>query len=63
MNRQQWDALGIGRLGIFVPVVESGGFGAAAARLNLTQPAVSFHIRAIKELVGDPLFVAPRRGV
>lgn len=63
MNRAQWDAPRIGRLGVFVTVVEGGGFGAAATRLNLTQPAVRFHIRALRKLVGDPLFVAPRRGV
>jgi DNA-binding transcriptional LysR family regulator len=37
-------------------VVDSGGFGAAAAALNITQPSVSVHIRELESKVGSPLF-------
>lgn len=35
----------------------------AAARLNLSQPALSAQLRRLREIFGDPLFVAARRGV
>ena len=39
----------------FVAVFDEGGFGRAAARLNLTQSAVSGHLRRLEEQVGKPL--------
>ena len=44
------------RLRVFVAVVENAGFGAAAAALNIAQPSVSAHVRALEENVGSPLF-------
>jgi len=44
------------RLEVFVAVVESRSFGAAAASLNITQPSVSVHMRTLEEKVGAPLF-------
>jgi len=35
----------------------------AAARLNLSQPALSNKLRRLREIFGDPLFVPTRRGV
>jgi len=37
-----------------------GGFRAAAAKLNLSQPAISMRVRELERAVGSPLFV--RRG-
>ncbi|TJW32495.1 MAG: LysR family transcriptional regulator, partial [Mesorhizobium sp.] len=39
----------------FVAVFDEGGFSRAAARLNLTQSAVSGHLRRLEEQVGKPL--------
>jgi DNA-binding transcriptional LysR family regulator len=35
----------------------------AAARLNLSQPALSAQLRRLREIFGDPLLVPARRGV
>jgi DNA-binding transcriptional LysR family regulator len=40
----------------FVAVFDEGGFSRAAARLNLTQSAVSGHLRRLEEQIGKPLF-------
>lgn len=39
----------------FVTVVDEDGFSRAAARLNLTQSAVSGHLRRLEEQLGKPL--------
>lgn len=43
------------QLAAFATVVELGSFSAAAARLNLTQPAVSFQIRQLERRLGVAL--------
>jgi LysR family cyn operon transcriptional activator len=40
----------------FHTVCTEGGFGRAAVRLNCTQPAVSYQVRALERDVGAPLF-------
>lgn len=44
------------RLEVFVAVVDHAGFGAAASALNVAQPSVSAHIRALEGQVGATLF-------
>jgi DNA-binding transcriptional LysR family regulator len=44
--------LSLNQLRMFVAVVEEGGFGAAAAALGVTQPAVSHGIRALERTMG-----------
>jgi DNA-binding transcriptional LysR family regulator len=52
------------RLEVFVAVSESGGFRAAAQKLNMTQPSVSVHMQALEEQAGGSLFDRRRgRGV
>ena len=46
----------------FVAVAEEQHFTRAAARLHLTQPALSKHIRALESLVRTPLFTRGRHG-
>jgi DNA-binding transcriptional LysR family regulator len=46
----------------FLAVVETGGFTAAARRINVTQPTVG-GIAELERLVGAPLFVRDRRNV
>ncbi|NWB96901.1 LysR family transcriptional regulator [Pseudomonas gingeri] len=45
----------------FVAVVDEGGFSRAAARLHLTQSAVSGHLRRLEEQVGKPLLARTTR--
>lgn len=47
----------------FHAVAQYGGFSKAAARLALTQPAVSDHIRKLEETYGVQLFLRSPRGV
>src|SRR5688500_16045110 len=47
----------------FHAVAASGGFSKAAARLNLSQPAVSDHVRKLEENYGVELFSRTRRKV
>jgi len=44
------------RLEVFVCVVETAGFGAAAEALDISQPSVSSHMRALEKLAGTELF-------
>jgi DNA-binding transcriptional LysR family regulator len=46
----------------FLAVVETGGFTAAARRVNVTQPTL-VGIAELERLVGAPLFVRDRRNV
>lgn len=55
--------LNLFRLQVFVAVVERGGYSAAAAQLNLGQPSVSFHVKALEALLGARLLVYRDRKV
>jgi DNA-binding transcriptional LysR family regulator len=52
----------LGQLRTFRAVAETQSFTKAAARLNLTQSAVSHQIKALETELGEPLFVRGRRG-
>jgi DNA-binding transcriptional LysR family regulator len=43
------------RLRTFLAVAEEGSYSAAARRLGVTQPTVSFHVRSLEGLFGDGL--------
>ncbi|MHB8624773.1 MAG: LysR family transcriptional regulator [Aggregatilineales bacterium] len=51
------------KLEIFETVVEEGSFSAAAARLYISQAAVSQHIQGLEASLGTKLFDRRRRGV
>jgi DNA-binding transcriptional LysR family regulator len=51
------------RLRTFVAVVEEGGFGRAARRLNVAQPAVSKQVRDLEVDLGGALLVRDPAGV
>src|SRR3954447_13189321 len=55
--------LSLQRLQVFVAVIDHGGFSAAAAYLDLGQPTVSFHIKALERLLGARLLVYRDRRV
>lgn len=50
-------------LSVFVAVAEENSFSAAAKKLNLTQPTVSFHIDNLEKKLGCPLFIRTVKGV
>lgn len=53
----------LGWMRIFVEVATLGSFSSAAARLGLTQPAVSYQIRRLEEQFGVSLLHRRHRGV
>jgi DNA-binding transcriptional LysR family regulator len=44
------------RLEVFVAILDAGSFAAAAQRLEIAQPSVSAHVRALEQAVGGSLF-------
>ena len=56
-------ALETQELASFAVLAEQLHFGRAAARLHISQPALSKRIRSLEEKVGGPLLVRNRRGV
>lgn len=44
------------RLSVFKCVVDAGGFNLAAVRLDIAQPSVGAHIKALEDQIGQPLF-------
>jgi DNA-binding transcriptional LysR family regulator len=50
-------------LSVFLSVAEEGSFSAAAKKLNLTQPTVSFHIDNLEKKFACPLFIRTSKGV
>ena len=57
------DALSLHQLKVLLLLLEERSVSAAARRLGVTQPAVSHALRALRELLGDPLLVAGARGM
>lgn len=47
----------------FLAIADAGGFGSAAARLNLSQTALSHRMRKLEESLGVQLLVRTSRGV
>ena len=43
------------RLAVFVRVVDTGSFTAAAAALDMSQPSVSYHVRQLEATLGASL--------
>lgn len=50
------------RLGLFLAVVDHGGFTAAARAIHVAQPSVSLGVRELERELGAELFVRSRRG-
>lgn len=48
------------RLSVFKAVVEEGGFNRAAMRLDISQPSVGAHVRALEHQAGHALFERKR---
>jgi LysR family transcriptional activator of mexEF-oprN operon len=63
MQRNYGRDLDLNLLRVFAVVADEGSVTAAAARLYLTQPAVSAALKRLAAAVGSPLFVRQGRGV
>lgn len=63
MNQVYGRDLDLNLLRVFVVVADSGSVTAAAARLYLTQPAVSAALKRLSAAVGAPLFARRGRGL
>ncbi|HEY5753190.1 MAG TPA: LysR family transcriptional regulator [Chthoniobacterales bacterium] len=50
-------------LGVFVEVVQAGGFTAAGKRVFLTQPSISRVIKQLEDEIGQPLIMRHRRRI
>ena len=48
---------------IFLTVAEEGNITKASNILNISQPAVTKHIRNLEEQLGNPLFIRTKKGV
>lgn len=57
MNFRRFD---LNLLVVFDAVAQTGSVTAAAARLTLSQPAISHALNRLRDMVGDPLFVRSR---
>jgi DNA-binding transcriptional LysR family regulator len=55
--------LSLRRLRVFAAIVEQGGYSAAASSLALSQPTVSFHVRALERAFGTRLLAYQDRRV
>lgn len=48
---------------IFLVVAENGNITKASEKLNISQPAVTKHIKNLEESLGNPLFIRTKKGV
>jgi Bacterial regulatory helix-turn-helix protein, lysR family len=48
---------------VFVTIYEIGSVSAAAERLHVSQPSVSYTLSRLRKLLGEPLFTRPREGM
>jgi DNA-binding transcriptional LysR family regulator len=63
MSEIDWSHLDAHLLQMLVAVLETGSITAAAARLGVTQSAVSHLLDKLRAITGDPLFVKRGRGI
>src|SRR5688572_32174422 len=63
MNHVYGRDLDLNLLRVFVAVADAGSVTGAAARLYLTQPAISAALRRLSGAVGAPLFARAGRGL
>ena len=47
----------------FVTIYETGSVSAAADRLHVSQPSISYTLKRLRDLLGEPLFKRTREGM
>ena len=47
----------------FVTIYETGSVSAAAERLHVSQPSISYTLKRLRDLLGEPLFKRTREGM
>ena len=47
----------------FVTIYETGSVSSAAERLHVSQPSVSYTLKRLRDLLGEPLFNRTREGM
>ena len=47
----------------FVTIYETGSVSAAAERLHVSQPSISYTLKRLRDLLGEPLFKRTRDGM
>jgi DNA-binding transcriptional LysR family regulator len=57
------ERLSLRQIRYFLVAADELHFGRASSRLYVTQPALSYQMRALEEIVGTPLFTRTQRGV
>lgn len=60
MHQMNYGRFDLNLLVVFDAVAQTGSVTAAAARLTLSQPAISHALNRLRDMVGDPLFVRSR---
>ncbi|MCC7253656.1 LysR family transcriptional regulator [Hyphomicrobium sp.] len=63
MHAMNSDRFDLNLLVVFDAVARTGSVTAAAARLSVSQPAVSHALNRLRDLLGDPLFVRNRNAL
>jgi DNA-binding transcriptional LysR family regulator len=58
-----FDGLSLFRLRVFTAVAEEGGYAAAARALDVAQPTVIFHVRALNQIYKSPLLLVQNRKI
>ncbi len=59
---REW-AVDIKHLKLFIAIVEEGSFAAAAARMGISQPTLTHHIKNLEKHLGSELLVRSTKGV
>ena len=57
------DNFDLNLLRVFDAIIRHEHLGKAADELGVTQPSVSYALKQLRELIGDPLFVRAQRGM
>src|SRR5215468_3726744 len=63
LQKAKAELLSLQQIRCFCAALELGSFTAAAAALDVSQPAVAEQIRKLEQLLGSDLFVRAGRGV
>ncbi len=58
-----WIVVDLNLIRTFVTIYETGSVSAAAERLHVSQPSISYTLKRLRDLLGEPLFKRTRDGM